>query len=79
MGHAEPKISFVGHGIGLEVDEFPFIAEGSKLPLREGMIFAFEPKVIIPEEGLAGLENTYLVTSDGIESLNTFTEDLVII
>lgn len=79
MGHTEPKISFVGHGIGLEVDEFPFIAEGSKLPLQEGMIFAFEPKVIIPGEGLAGLENTYLVTSGGIESLNTFTEELVII
>jgi len=79
MGHADPKISFVGHGIGLEVDEFPFIAEGQKLPLQEGMIFAFEPKVIIPGEGIAGLENTYLVTSGGVESLNTFTEDLVII
>ena len=79
MGHAEPKISFVGHGIGLEVDEFPFIAEGQKLALQEGMTFAFEPKVIIPGEGLAGLENTYLVTSAGIDSLNTVTEELVII
>ncbi len=77
MGHAEPKITFVAHGIGLEVDEFPFIAEGQRLPLREGMIFAFEPKVIIPGEGLAGLENTYVVTSDGVESLNTATEELV--
>jgi Xaa-Pro aminopeptidase len=77
MGHAEPKITFVAHGIGLEVDEFPFIAEGHKLALQEGMVFAFEPKVIIPEEGLAGLENTYVVTSEGVESLNTATEDLV--
>jgi Xaa-Pro aminopeptidase len=79
MGHADPKISFVGHGLGIEVDELPFIAEGRTFALREGMTFAFEPKVIIPEEGLAGLENTYLVTSGGIESLNTFTEELVII
>jgi Xaa-Pro aminopeptidase len=79
MGHADPKISFVGHGIGIEVDELPFIAEGQKLPIQEGMIFAFEPKVIIPGQGLAGLENTYLVTSGGIESLNTATEELVTI
>ncbi len=79
MGHAFPKISFVGHGIGIEVDEFPFIADGQKLPLQEGMIFAFEPKVIIPNEGIAGLENSYLVTKEGIESLNTATEELVII
>ncbi len=77
MGHAEPKITFVAHGIGLEVDEFPFIAEGHRLALREGMIFAFEPKVIIPGEGLAGLENTYLVTAEGVESFNTATEELV--
>ncbi len=79
MGHADPKITFVGHGIGIEVDEFPFIAEGQKLPLQEGMVFAFEPKVIIPDEGIAGLENTYLVTKGGIESLNTATEELVIV
>lgn len=79
MGHAEPRITFVGHGIGLEVDELPFIAEGHGLPLREGMVFAFEPKVIIPEVGLAGLENTYAVTANGVQSLNTATEELVIV
>ncbi len=79
MGCAYPKVSFVGHGLGIEVDEFPFIAEGQKLELQQGMVFAFEPKVIIPDEGIAGLENSYLVTSDGIESLNTATEELVII
>lgn len=79
MGWSDPKISFVGHGLGIEVDEFPFIAEGQKMELQQGMVFAFEPKVIIPDEGIAGLENVYLVTNDGIESLNTATEELVII
>jgi len=79
MGHSDPRITFVGHGLGIEVDEYPFISEGQKLPLQQGMVFAFEPKVIIPDQGIAGLENTYLVTSDGIESLNTATEELVII
>jgi Xaa-Pro aminopeptidase len=79
MGHSDPRITFIGHGLGIEVDEFPFIAENQKLALEQGMVFAFEPKIIIPDEGIAGLENTYLVTRDGIESLNTATEDLVII
>lgn len=79
MGHADPKISFVGHGVGIEMDEFPFIAEGHKLALAEGMVFAFEPKVIIPGEGIAGLENTYLVTSSGIESLTPISEEMVIV
>ncbi|MEM5787981.1 MAG: Xaa-Pro peptidase family protein [Syntrophobacteraceae bacterium] len=79
MGHKEPRVTFIGHGIGLEVDEFPFIAAGQKQVLREGMVFAFEPKVVIPEDGVAGLENTYVVTSQGLESLNTATEELVII
>lgn len=79
MGWGEKKVSFIGHGLGLEVDEFPFIAQRQKLALQEGMTFALEPKIIIPEVGIAGLENTYLVTAAGLESLNTAREDLVIV
>ncbi|MDR3569044.1 MAG: Xaa-Pro peptidase family protein [Syntrophobacteraceae bacterium] len=79
MGHAEPRISFVAHGIGVEVDEFPFIAKGQKMALEEGMIFAFEPKIVIPGVGLVGIENTYLVNSAGIESLNIASEELIIL
>ncbi len=79
MGYSDPRVIFVAHGLGVEVDEFPFIAQGQKLALQQGMVFALEPKVVIPDEGIAGLENTYFVTSDGIESLNTATEELMII
>lgn len=79
MGHAEPKISFVGHGIGIEVDEFPFIARNQKMPLEGGMTFAFEPKVVIPDLGMVGLENTYLVTDNGIESLNKVSEEMMVL
>jgi Xaa-Pro aminopeptidase len=79
MGCQDPRITFVGHGLGVEVDEFPFLAERQSLELEEGMVFAFEPKIIIPGLGMAGLENTYLVTRDGIQSLNEATEELVII
>lgn len=79
MGSGEMRVSFVGHGIGLEVDEPPFIAEGHTLALGEGMTFAFEPKLIVPNVGIVGLENTYVVTETGIESLNTASEDFVIL
>jgi Xaa-Pro aminopeptidase len=78
MGHGNTRVSFVAHGLGIEVDEFPFVAQGQKLVLAEGMTFAFEPKFIVPGEGIVGLENTYLVTPAGLESFNTATEELII-
>jgi Xaa-Pro aminopeptidase len=79
MGHGASRVSFIGHGLGIEVDEYPFIAQGQKLPLQKGMIIAFEPKFIIPELGITGLENTYMVTSQGLESFNTASEELMIL
>lgn len=79
MGHGSGRVAFIGHGLGVEVDEFPFIAQGQKLTLQAGMTFAFEPKFIVPGMGIAGLENTYLVRENQLESLNTATEELVIV
>ncbi|GLI36422.1 peptidase M24 [Desulforhabdus amnigena] len=79
MGSGDTRVSFIGHGLGLEVDEFPFIAQGHKVVLQEGMTLAFEPKFIIPGVGITGLENTYLVTAMGLESLNTAGEELMIL
>jgi Xaa-Pro aminopeptidase len=79
MGYGSVRVAFIGHGLGIEVDEFPFIAQGQKLALEEGMTFAFEPKFILPGHGITGLENTYRVTAEGLESLNTATEELVIV
>jgi Xaa-Pro dipeptidase len=79
MGTGEPRVNFVAHGLGLEVDEFPFIAQSQTMRLEEGMTFAFEPKFIVPGVGIAGLENTYVVRPDGLESMNTASEDLLIL
>ena len=69
MGHAEPKVRFLGHGVGLVVDEPPVIAMGFDEPLEEGMAIALEPKYAVPGLGLVGIENTYLVTCRGGESI----------
>jgi len=79
MGAGSMRVKFIGHGLGIEVDEFPFLAQGQKLALESGMTFAFEPKFIVPELGIVGLENTYLVTETGLESFNSATEELLVL
>lgn len=71
------RISFVGHGIGLEIDEPPFLARGDERPLAEGMVFALEPKLVFPGEGAVGIENSYAVTADGVEPLTSAPEELI--
>jgi Xaa-Pro dipeptidase len=70
-------VSFVGHGLGLEVDEPPFLARGFDDPLEPGMVFAIEPKFLFPGEGAVGIEHTYAMTGDGLERLTPTPEALV--
>ncbi|WP_022665037.1 M24 family metallopeptidase [Desulfospira joergensenii] len=74
MGGAEPRIRFAGHGLGIELDEFPFIAQGQSLTLEPGMVIALEPKAVIPGKGVVGIENTFLVKEEGLESLTRFPD-----
>jgi len=76
MGVGERRIRFTGHGVGLELDEFPFIAKGQKLALEKGMIIALEPKIIFPGLGVVGIENTHLVTDSGLEPLTKYPDDI---
>jgi len=69
MGHGPGRVRFVGHGVGLEVNEPPFLAAGVEEPLVAGNVVAVEPKLVFPGVGAVGVENTYLVTEDGAERL----------
>jgi Xaa-Pro dipeptidase len=78
MGAKGAKVSFIGHGLGVEIDEYPFIARGfNEDALEPGMAFAFEPKVVFPGEGAAGIENTYHLSADGLERLTISGEEVV--
>ncbi len=79
MGNGDQRIRFIGHGVGLELDEFPFLAKRQKLPLKNGMIIALEPKVIFPGKGVVGIENTHVITENGLEQLGSYQENIVII
>jgi Xaa-Pro dipeptidase len=78
MGYPQP-VPFVGHGIGLELDELPVIGKNSPHVLQEGMVMALEPKFILPGEGLAGIENSFVVTSYGLEKLTKFDDAIQIL
>ena len=79
MGVGDRRIRFVGHGIGLELDEYPFLAKGQELELEEGMTIALEPKLIFPGKGVVGIENTHVVTGNGLKQLTHFDEKIIIL
>ena len=76
LGPPGLQTRFIGHGIGLELNELPFIAQGQSYPLEEGMTFAVEPKIVFPGEGSAGIENTVVVTEKGCEILTPVSEKI---
>ncbi len=77
MGAKGAQVSFIGHGIGIEVDEYPFIARGfDEQILEENMTFAFEPKIVYPGIGAVGVENTWRVTATGLEKMTFASEEL---
>ncbi|MDR2499777.1 MAG: Xaa-Pro peptidase family protein [Treponema sp.] len=59
------RVKFLGHGVGLQVDELPVIARGFDAPLEENMVIALEPKQGAPGIGMVGVEDTYIVQKDG--------------
>ena len=79
MGVGDRRIRFVGHGIGLELDEYPFLAKDQELELEEGMTIAVEPKLIFPGKGVVGIENTHVVTGNGLKQLTHFDEKIIIL
>jgi Xaa-Pro aminopeptidase len=76
MGADSNSVTFVGHGIGLELDEYPFLAKGQKMPLEKNMIIAIEPKAVFENIGAVGIENTCIVAKQGLESLNNSDKNI---
>ena len=77
MGFGEGQVSFVGHGIGLEINELPVITPRHHTILREGMVFAFEPKFVLPGKGAMGMEVDFIVRKDRLERVTDIPLDIV--
>jgi len=76
LGPPGLQTRFIAHGIGLELNELPFLAQGQSYPLEQGMTFAVEPKIVFPGEGSVGIENTVVVTRDGCEILTPASQEI---
>ncbi len=79
MNTGPAQVSFVGHGVGVELDEIPYLAKGSDLIVEAGMTLAVEPKIVFPRRGVVGVEDTILVTTGDPEFLTVTPRDLVIL
>jgi Xaa-Pro aminopeptidase len=79
MGPPGDQARFVGHGVGLELDELPVLAPGFKAPLQAGQTVAVEPKFVFPGLGAVGIENTFAVTERGGEKLTAALPDEVVV
>ena len=71
------QAKFVGHGVGLEINELPVLTTRSKDILQPGMTFAFEPKFVLAGIGAVGIENTFLVTDSGVEKMPLLDENII--
>jgi len=77
MGYGEGQVKFIGHGIGLEIDEYPVISPHFDAVLEKDMVLALEPKFVFPQKGVVGLEDDYLVTSNGLKRLTRTEQTLI--
>lgn len=75
MGHRH-HAGFVGHGVGIQINELPVLAPRSRDVLQEGNVVAIEPKFVIDGCGAVGIENTYICTPHGLECITPFPEEL---
>lgn len=76
MGH-KYHAGFVGHGVGIQINELPVLAPRSKMSLVEGNVIAIEPKFVIEGVGAVGIENTYICGADGLECITPAPEELI--
>jgi Xaa-Pro dipeptidase len=79
LGHGDHKVNFLGHGIGIELSELPFLAPRHDYPLADGMTLAIEPKMVFPGKGATGIENTVIFEKGTYRVLSNVDEDITIV
>ena len=77
-GYGEHFIHRVGHGLGLDVHEEPYLVGGNTEQLREGMCFSDEPGIYLPGKFGIRIEDAVVCTTEGGEFLNNATHELVV-
>lgn len=78
MGYYQ-QAPFVGHGLGLEMNELPVLAPGFTTQLKPGMALAVEPKFAFPGLGVVGIEDTFVVKERGLKKITMASEEIIIV
>ncbi len=78
MGVGGERGEYIGHSIGLEIDEWPVLGAGSREPLPPGAVVTIEPKFMVPGLGGVMVEDDILVTPDGHEVISTLERKLFV-
>jgi Xaa-Pro aminopeptidase len=79
MGYGDTQAKYVGHGVGLEFDEFPILAKKSPHLLLHDTVVAVEPKFTFPELGVVGIENTWHITNSGVHKISITPDKHIIL
>ncbi len=79
LGYEPYKVKFLGHGVGLELSELPYIAEKHDYPIEEGSIIAIEPKFVFPGEGACGIEDTFLYQDGKVIPLTESDDGIILL
>ncbi|MED4974895.1 M24 family metallopeptidase, partial [Geobacillus thermoleovorans] len=69
----------VGHGLGIEIHEYPSLHGANNEPLAPGMVFTIEPGIYVPSIGGVRIEDDVAVTDHGVEVLTSFSKELIIV
>jgi Xaa-Pro aminopeptidase len=77
-GYGPAFIHRVGHGLGLEVHEEPYLVAGNTLPLAPGMVFSDEPGIYLEDRFGVRIEDAVVCTDTGGARLNEATRELVV-
>lgn len=76
MGVGRERGAYIGHSIGLEIDEWPVLGPKAREPLPVNAVITLEPKFMIPGVGAVMVEDSILVKADGYEMLGTVGHEL---
>ncbi len=76
MGHRQ-HAGFIGHGVGIEINELPVIAPRSRDILQRNNVIALEPKFVIPHVGAVGIESTFVVQDSGLECITNAPTEII--
>lgn len=78
-GYGEYFPHRIGHGLGIEVHEFPSMSENNNDRLQEGAVFTVEPGIYVPSIGGVRIEDDLVITKEGFESLTNYPKELIIV